>query len=151
MNTNGTYLEYVIPVCPQWPNSSSPDNEKDAIRASQWGGGTVVSPCEWRHDKQVEHAIPNQPLKAHIMIRIISGQLRSSAAKQNLKYMYCKTHGVYATKTYVKGSGFQAYVSNMLRQWWDFKVEYKMQTNGYTMPEYRAYRKILIDTMRKMW
>ena len=151
MNTAGTYVDYVLPVCQYWPTYSNPSKPEDVVIATQWSGGITMTPCEWRHDKAIEHGIVGAPPKGHIMIRIPIGMTRSWGAKQNLKYMFCKTHNVHATKVYVKNSGFQSHVTAMLKQWWKITSEPAKTPNGYNTWVLKATRKILIDTMRKMW
>ena len=79
------------------------------------------------------------------------GMTRSWGAKQNLKHMFCKTHNAYATKAYVKNSGFQSHVTAILKQWWTITTEPGKTPQSYNTWITKATKKILIDTMRKMW
>lgn len=153
MNLNGTYVDYVLPVCPGWPNSAEPATAEEAIKANGWGYAATNNSCRWRHTKAEEYALPKeaQTQAGAVPIRLQIGQLVSKETRKQQKFYFCETHKTYAEKIYVRDTPWFYYIQEKLMKYWNFGHEQYQTVHGYSTWRMTATRKFIIDTMRKMW
>jgi hypothetical protein len=147
------YVDYALPVCPGWPNSSEPATAEEAIKVNGWGYASTNNPCRWRHIKAAEYGLPVEPqvYAGPVQIQIPIGSTVPKEARKQVKYYFCETHKATAEKIYVRDTAWFYNLQKKLLNYWKFGAESYQTPSGYHGWKVTAVRKFIIDTMRKMW
>lgn len=153
MNIQGTYVDYMLPVCPGWPNSAEPATAEEAVKANGWGYASGNNTCRWRHVKAEEYGLPAEPQQSAgaVAIRIPIGSTVGQQARKQYKLYFCETHKATAEKIYARDPAWFYNMQKKLMKFWTFNHEQYVTPQGYHSWKQVAVRKFIIDTMRKMW